>query len=217
MAVYRLLKPKIRQFRRVRKATTLQPISEEPLLVNTNTSGIVQVETYTPLGQPDPCMAAPRILYVFSGMPFENLIENAWSSVISLEKNQRVPITCPAFLELIHKGNGQPSSYSLSNRFLNAIHVVHYKRTPDCLKEIYQHRTVQQMRRLPHYQRPARGNDNVQPKRQAGHRVLDIAKRIEVQLWCLIWKDNDLKTPNWIYFWQWPTFAKCTLSSQING
>lgn len=99
---------------RVATATTLQPISETPVLFNTSASKIVQIDSYRPFRQQFPCFVARGMVHVFPGRSFRILTANVSSFVINLAKYQWVAVACPPFLEMFHNIKGEPPSYSVS-------------------------------------------------------------------------------------------------------
>lgn len=115
---------------RVARAMILQPMSETPVLLNTNASIIVEVDTYPPLGRHYTCKTVCGVIDVFRRRPFRNLIGNISSSATNLAKHEQVAITCQTLLIIIQNKIYEPFFYSVSQLLPDSVNVVHYKTAP---------------------------------------------------------------------------------------
>lgn len=96
----------------VARATTLEPMSETPVLSNTSAGGIVQAGFYKPFEHHYPCMTARGIIDILPRIAFRILSSHASNSLINSAKHQRILITCPPPLEIFDYKNEEHSPYS---------------------------------------------------------------------------------------------------------
>lgn len=74
----------------VKRVTPLHSITETPFVVATNTSKIVQIDSYSPFGKQYQYTTALKIIYIFSKRRFHVSISNGYSFLINPTKQQQV-------------------------------------------------------------------------------------------------------------------------------